>query len=261
MTNCIPVRVGSLVLDGNVDGFGVKWDWTELPGWWDGAAVTQDWLSRAGASGVILGSSRYGGRAVIVRGVAEMTTAPYPSAWAAAADRLAAATDLVEGAGGLMTVEEATPKQLTVYRAREPRLRSRAGMRMMDFEIPLQAEGFRKLGTTLRSAGAGTVTNSGNKHTTPVVRVTGTPTTGDAGPIRVTNATDGGKWVEVSRGLAAGEVLTIDMDALTVTSSVAGDVAGNLVAGSRFWHLLVGANTVSHSGGGTLAVEYRDAYI
>lgn len=261
MSVCLPVSVGSLALDGTVDGLGIKWWWTELAGWWDGADQDQDWLQRTGSSGLYKGTSTYGGRAIVVKGVAEMMTKPYATLWPQAADKLAAATDLVEGAAGLMVVQEATaPKLAEVYRARAPRTRPRASMRIMEFEVPLIAPDHRKYGTTLHAPGPGVVTNAGNKYATPTVVVTGPA----AGPVRVTNATDDGKWVQVGGTMGAvsllgGEVLTINMADLSVSINGA-DYSAYLEPGSRFWDLLPGANTTSLSGGGTMAVQFRDAY-
>lgn len=258
MSACLPVSVGALALDGAVDALGIKWWWTELAGWWDGPDEDQDWLARTGASGVILGASTYGGRAIVVKGVAEMMTKPYATLWPQAADKLAGATDLVEGGAGLMVVQEAAaPKQAAVYRARAPRSRPRASMRVMEFEVPLMAPDHRKYGTTLNNPAGSPVTNGGNKYATPVVRVAGPA----AGPVRVTNATDDGKWVQVNRALAGGEVLTFDMAALAATSSVAGNVAADIEPGSRWWDLLPGVNALALAGGGTLTTEFRNAYI
>lgn len=258
MSACLPMSVGALAINGAVDGLGIKWWWTELAGWWDGPDEDQDWLARTGASGVIKGASTYGGRAIVVKGVAEMMTKPYATLYPQAADKLATTTDLVEGGSGLMVVQEAAaPKQAAVYRARAPRTRSHVSMRYMEFEVPLFAPDHRKYGTTLHIVAGGAVTNAGNKYATPIVRVTGAA----AGPVRVTNATDDGKWVQVNRALAGGEVLTFDMDAMTVMSSVAGNVAADIAAGSRWWDLLPGANALALAGGGTLTTEFRDAYI
>lgn len=256
------MSVGALAINGGVDGLGIKWWWTELAGWWDGPDEDTDWLQRTGSSGVIKGTSTYGGRAIVVKGVAEMMTKPYATLYPQAADKLATTTDLVEGGSGLMVVQEAVaPKQAAVYRARAPRTRPHVSMRYMEFEVPLLAPDHRKYGTTMHNVAGGAVTNAGNKYATPIVRVAGPA----AGPVRVTNATDDGKWVQVGGSMGAvaltgAEVLTIDMDAMTVTINGA-DYSAYIEPGSRWWDLLAGANALALSGGGTLTTEFRDAYI
>lgn len=263
MTTVMPVQIGGFLLTGDIDGEGIEWWWTDLAGWWEGGDQDQDWLQRTGASGTIPGVSLYRGRPIIVRGLAEMTVEPYYELYQKAADRLAGATNYVEAAPAVLTVDEFVPKRALVYRARAPRVRP-AGtkqypMRVMEFEIPLQAFDWRKYGTALHVVVGGAVNNAGNVRSTPVVEVTGP----SANP-RVTNGTDDGKFVQVggtmgALNLAGGQVLTIDMDAMSAT--VGGvDVAGLIEPGSRWWDLLPGANALALAGGGTLTTSFRDAY-
>lgn len=253
MTACVVVQVGGLVLDGNVDGNGNRWDWTELPGW-ESPDVEQDLLQRTGASGLVMGTSLYRGRPLVVRGTVECSTKEV--GYFAALNQASAATDLVEEAPGVLTVGEPSPKQATVWRAGPIRWRSVGGMLGATFEVPLIAPDFRKYGTTLHTVAGGAVTNAGNKRATPVVTVTG-PSTNP----RVTSATDDGKYVEVDVTLAGGEVLTLDMDAMTASATLHGDVAGSITAGSRWFDLLPGVNALALAGGGTLSTTFRDAYI
>lgn len=253
MTTCVVVQVGGLVLDGNVDGNGNRWDWTDLPGW-EGPDVAQDLLQRTGASGLVMGSSLYRGRALVVRGTVECSTKEV--GYFAALNQLSGATDLVEESPGVLTVGEPAPKQVTVWRSGTPRWRNVGGMLGAIFEVPLIAPDFRKYGTTLHTVAGGAVTNAGNKRATPIIEVSG-PSTNP----RVTSATDDGKFVQVNVSLGGGEFLTLDMDAMAAYTNLAGDVAGSIAAGSRWFDLLPGVNALSLAGGGTLSTTFRDAFI
>lgn len=254
MTTCVQVEVGTVVLDGIVDGNGNKFDWTEVAGW-ESPEVEQDVLQRTGASGLVMGTSVYRGRPLVVRGTVEVQNAPYDVGYFRAMNQVGAGTDLVEESPGLLIVHEEVAKQVVVWRAGAIRWRNTGGMKGAQFEVPLIAPDFRKYGTTLHTVVGGAVTNAGNKRSTPLVSIAG----GSTNP-RVTSTTDDGKYVQVNVTVPGGQTLVLDMDAMSATLNGV-DVAGSIEAGSRWFDLLPGANALVLAGGGTLSTTFRDAYI
>lgn len=255
----IDVQLGAMLFDcETVDADGIRWHSTEWPGW-ESPEPAQQWGAKAGQSGVFPESSLYGGRAIVFKGAAEMVTkaVPFEQSYEKAERKLAAATDLVETVPALFIVGELpVPKQALVYRAGRLRHRPEVKRRVMVFEVPLLAPDYRKYATTTTAIAAGVVANVGTKLSTPVVTVTGAA----AGPVRVTNATDNAKYVQVNTALAGGQVLTIDMEEWS--ASIDGVNADALIdAGSRWWDVLPGNNTLSLTGGGTLGGSFRAAYI
>lgn len=259
MTTQIPVQIGTLLLDcATVDADGVRWHWRDIDGW-ESAEVDSSWGAKAGQSGVFPESVLYGGRPMVLSGFAEVVTiaVPFVESYEKAERKLALATDLVDTAPGLLVVsEQPTPKQALVYRNGRLRNRPHAKRRLMEFQVPILAPDHRKYATATTAIVAGVNTNNGTKLTPPTITVTGAA----AGPVRVTNATDDGKYVQVNTALLGGQVLTIDM--ADWTANVDGVNADNLIDGaSRWFDLLPGANTLSLTGGGTLGGTFRHAYI
>lgn len=254
---CITVQLGAHLFDGDtIDADSVKWTAVSWDGW-ESPDTRQQWHEPAGQSGVVPGVQNYGGRAIVLKGTAEVMAAPWEQGYEKAERRLAGITNLVESGPGLLIINHLpTPMQALVYRAGRLRHRRRIRSKILDWEVPLFAADHRKYGTSPVAGGAGVLANAGNTRATPIVTVTGPA----AGPIRVTNATDDAKFVEVTTALAGGQVLTIDMNLWT--ASINGVNVDNLIApASRWWDLRPGNNTISQSGGGTLNVAYRPAYI
>lgn len=255
---CTTVTLGGLVIDCDTeDANGITWTWTRIDGW-EPPDLRADVLTLAGQDGEVFGEWRHRGRALVLAGVAHKEGAVYPfeTEYWLAFNSLAAASNLVSGTGTL-TVDEPTPKQMTVKRQGRPRMRPFQGrFAVMEWEIPLIASDWRKYGTTLNSDSSSPVNNGGNARSTPVVVITGASTTP-----RITNTTDDSKYVEVATSLTGGQTLTLDMQNRTATHSANGNVDSLIAAGSRWWDLLPGDNTVTLTGGGTFAVQYRDAYI
>lgn len=258
MTTAIPIQIGTLLLDcATPDLDGIIWHWTDLDGW-ESPDVAASFGAKAGQSGVYPESTLYGGRPMVLSGVAEVitTAVPFVQSYEKAERKLALATDLVDTAPGLLTVSELpVPKQALVYRNGRLRNRPHVKRRVMEFQVPIMAPDHRKYATATTAIAAGVVANAGTKLSPPTVTVTG-PSTNP----RVTNATDDGKFVQVNTVLAGGQVLTIDMDGWT--ASIGGVNADALIdPASRWFDLLPGNNTLSLTGGGTLGGSFRAAYI
>lgn len=252
------VTFGGITFDcATPDPDGAKWNWQRLDGW-EPPDVRRDLLTPAGQDGQVPGEWRHNGRAIVLAGTANLTygTYPFDAAYWLAYNRLAAGANLVDTTG-LLVVGEPTPKQVSVKVEGRVRMRQVQGrMAVMEFEVPLIAPDWRKYGTTPVSDSTSPVANAGNVRTTPVVVITGASTNP-----RITNATDDGKFVEVTTVLTGGQTLTIDMDAQTATHSALGNVDALIIPGSRWWDLIPGNNTVTLTGGGTFAVNYSPAFI
>lgn len=255
---CTAITLGGITFDcDSEDSNGIMWSWTRLDGW-EPPDVRGDILTPAGQDGQVLGEWRHNGRAIVLAGIATKPDVvyPYTTEYWYAFNTLAAATNLVGGTGTLV-VNEPTPKQVTVKLQSRPRMRPyRGNMSALEFEIPLIAPDWRKVGTTAQADSSSPVNNAGNVRAAATVTITGASTNP-----RITNSTDDSRYVEVTTVLTGGQTLTLDMTNRTATHSADGNVDDLIVAGSRWWDLLPGDNTISLTGGGTFSVAYRHSYI
>ena len=107
------------------------------------------------------------------------------------------------------------------------------------------------------------LTNDGDLPTYPVFTVTA----GSSGATGVAfaNAANGKRYQTASGFvLAAGEVLTLDMDARTATKQDGSNQISQRTATSEMWPLEVGDNAVTvstDSGSATIQVVYRRRYV
>lgn len=124
------------------------------------------------------------------------------------------------------------------------------------------------------AAGVLTIVHTGNSEMRPILVITG-PCTNPS----VTNSSITGNPKltfsnpsQVSTTLAAGDTLTVDLDLHTIVYTASGTTAGAsrrawLVAGSVWWNLLVGTNTLQFTStdagavAGSLAAWWAPAYI
>jgi hypothetical protein len=101
-------------------------------------------------------------------------------------------------------------------------------------------------------------TNLGNVPSRPVLRVNGPSNTP-----RIENIT-AGKVLAANLTVAAGEFLEFDLDAHTVLLNGTASRYGSLVAGSSWWEIAPGANSIrftSADSAGTLDVHFRSAWL
>lgn len=102
------------------------------------------------------------------------------------------------------------------------------------------------------------VTNLGNFPSRPVLRVNGPSNTP-----RIENIT-AGKFLAANLAVAAGEYLEFDLDAHTVLLNGTASRYGTLVAGSSWWEIAPGDNSLrftSADSAGTLDVHFRSAWL
>lgn len=113
--------------------------------------------------------------------------------------------------------------------------------------------------STPSSGGTATVTNNGTAESFPIITISGPMTN----PIISNNTLN--RYMQLRLTVQTGEQITIDMKNKTIMKD-GQSVIQNKVAGSQFWWLNPGANTVqiqSSSGSdvGTVQVTYRHAYL
>lgn len=102
------------------------------------------------------------------------------------------------------------------------------------------------------------VTNVGNFASRPILRVNGPSNTP-----RIENIT-AGQFLAANLAVAAGEYLEFDLDAHTVMLNGTASRYGSLVAGSSWWEIAPGANSIrftSADSAGTLDVHFRSAWL
>ncbi len=109
------------------------------------------------------------------------------------------------------------------------------------------------------TGGTASVVNNGTAESFPTITVSGPMTN----PI-ITNATLN-RYIQLNLTVQTGEQVTIDMKNKTIMKD-GQSVIQNKVAGSQFWWLNPGANTVriqssSGSDAGTVQVTYRHSYL
>ncbi len=109
------------------------------------------------------------------------------------------------------------------------------------------------------SGGSSTVPNLGTAETHPIVVISGPV----ANPV-ITNATTG-ESLALLLTLVAGEQVTIDMQARTIVQGTSTNRMSAKMAGSTFWSLQPGFNTISLSGdvydAGRATVTFRSAFV
>lgn len=102
--------------------------------------------------------------------------------------------------------------------------------------------------------GAGVAANDGTMPTAPIATIDG-PSTNP----RVTNSTTG-EFVQVNVTVGSGEQLVIDFAAKTIELDNV-SVYGDFDPDSTWWDLQPGNNTIGFTGGGTLELRWRHAWI
>lgn len=109
------------------------------------------------------------------------------------------------------------------------------------------------------STGQVTIYNNGNIETYPTLTITGLMTN----PL-IRNTTTG-ETFQLTYTSLVSDTIVIDMKARTVTLNGTTNLLGDVVAGSDWWTLTPGANTVAVSTGstsdtGTLGISWRSAF-
>lgn len=249
----VNVTLGGLSFNAaTVDGNGAKWRIARIEGW-DSPSVRQSLFDPTGVHGQVVAEILYGSRAIVLTGTC---TTPSEAAYWLSHTALATATNSL-AIPGTLVVNEPTPKQASVVRAGEVRMRPIGAYRGFEFEVPLLAPDPRKYATTAVSGaltGSDIVANAGNIETYPTLTVVGPSTS----PMTFTL---GARVVTLNISLAGGETLVADFAARTVL--VNGVNRYDVVASStRWWALAAGNNTVgSSAGGGTASLSRRSAWI
>jgi len=255
MVDCPNVTLGAIVMDDAADSDGIKW----TPSWpiegWETPVVRQTVMALVGADGAAVGNSGYAQRSLVLRGTASWGDAD-PALYWLAQDKLADATDTLETPTTLI-VGETTPKQAAVRRTTTPqRFAPLGSFQGMTFQIPLIARDPRKYATTLTTQDVldNPYTNAGRYRTPPTIEVTAwTGTT-----LVLGSATDDGKTVTLNATSAVGPIV-VDFAAQQVTDN--GVPADEMVqAGSRWWQLLPGDNTLSFGTVTDGEVRWRSAW-
>lgn len=248
----VVVTLGSITLGNDVaDANGAIWHVSEIDGW-DAPDLRATVLSLAGEDREAMGPVLYKGRALSLKGTC---VTPTDAAFWASRTALATAT-LLTTSSGLLTVAETTTKKISVYRAGRVLMRPLGGLRGFEFEVPLMAPDPRILANTATTiTAAGTATNTGNFKASPVLTVTGSA----AGPIVIANTT-AGKTVTISTSVPAAQLLVVDFKARTILLN--GVNRYDLVASTPQWFdIAPGNNTITYSGGGTIALTWNDSWI
>lgn len=270
------LQINGLLMDeADADSDSIVWCWGEIEGWW-GAPDTDTNLAQQ-VAGQAVTANRHRGRALTLSGIARHVSesvALGESLWQTAARKLNGAVNLVE-TPGLLLVNEATPTQAYVRRVGRVRERRLGALHWYGFEVPLLAEDPAKYAQTattdltLSISGAGTTDTAtvtlptaanGGMAVAPVITLDG-----PAVNPKITNSTDGGKYIRWVGTLGAGDTLVIDLAAGTVLLNGANDIDA-LDAASEFWTLLPGANSLvydrtSGASASTAQLDYRVAYI
>lgn len=235
----------------------------KLPGWWEGGTPQTDVFGRLTDDGSAFGVGYERGRAVTVDGVAAV---PVGTSHDDAVARLLVARRRLREAVSLnadveLTVDEGAlgVLRLPVRQSLAPRFTPGPTVYAFAFEVPVVSSDWRKTSQTLTQTvlGAGGVlTNPGNAAATPVLRISGD----SAANVGVTNATTG-ETISTTLNLGGGDVLLIDCDTGRATLNGV-DTSDNLALGSRFFDLVVGAQTINlvNAGAASLRVDYRTSW-
>jgi phage-related protein len=140
------------------------------------------------------------------------------------------------------------------------------GYRAAEFTMDLAGKSGLWLSTALNSdssittAGSASITNAGNIKAPPVITITAPG--GGLTAAEVSNDTSGDSLVW-SGSLGASEELEIDMEEMTITEAGVESYDG-FGAGSLFWELAAGANTISVTStpaGALVVIEWRDRWL
>lgn len=262
MTDCLAVTLDDITMDGSADGDGIVWAWRELPGWWEGGTPQTDIYGRLAANGDAHGEAWQRGRHITIAGTASVpVTETDPVAKLLIARRKVREAVAWDADVELTVDEGATLGVLraAVHQALQLRFGRQRTVYELEFEVPVAADDWRKTSETIiqQVVGAGgVVANAGNAAATPSLRISG-----DSGAnVGVTNATTG-ETISTDLDLAGGDVLVIDVDAMTATLNGV-DASDNLLLGSQFFDLIVGNNTVNlvNAGTASLRVDYRTSW-
>lgn len=266
---------------GVADDLGIEWYVTEIDGW-DNPAVRLPISERPRADGAFIGDGYYGARSLVVRGAAFVGAGSWSKIQAARV-RLAERLDLLRRDALLLVGEDPVPKQLTVRRSGPVRMDEEPGV--LRFEVQLVAGDPRKYSPYLGSANATVPTSTGGLAFPASAPFTfGGSASGDAvatnggtvaapvvltitGPITNPQAllVDTGQSLTFGLTLGAGEQLVIDTDHRTVLLGGTASRRNTLLAGSQWWSLAPGVNTVrlfgANAASATLNVAWHDTWI
>ncbi len=109
------------------------------------------------------------------------------------------------------------------------------------------------------SGGSATITNTGTVEASPIVTINGPA----INPVVSNDAT--GQSLGLNLTLVSGDQVVIDMDNATITQGGSTNRMGNKSAGSRFWILAPGANTIRFSADaydvGAAVIAFRSALL
>ena len=269
------VTLNGLVMDDATQtpaASGIVWCEADVEGWWSSPNVRTSQLD-ASPSGVTVARGAYGGRPLVLRGIAKGlgTSTALGDDFYLAARTLLDYADLVAAPGLLTVVEPDVSLQAYVRLADRVRGRRVGALQWYEFEVPLLAiDPYRYASTAtsdtglLLSGSATTVTdsttNAGTAASRPTITIDG-PATNP----KVLNTTDGAKYVQANLVLGAGDTLIIDLAAKTATvASVS--VLDDMDPASQWWVLRPGSNSLTYSrtagaSNSTAQIDFRAAYV
>lgn len=270
------------------DAQGSYWWLEDLDGW-DSPDVRGTTLAKISESGERASDLHYRGRSLVFRN--GWCESPSESARQHSRDILAAVTDLVDTATGLVVVNEVVPKQLVVSRfgntgqGKMTANYNRRGIKPGDGELPalpagmayllkwqaeLYAEDPVKYAVTqqslLMTTGSITATNQGNRPTYPVMTVT----TGGHDPIVIANTTTGASLelhvpvIPVPPGPlpAMPSSLTVDFYNKSIVDGSSNPRNDIRDLATTFFALVPGPNALTVIPSSVaVAILFRDAYI
>lgn len=249
----IRVDLGSQAFNTQVaDANGSLYYVTEIDGW-DSPAQRQSFQGPASRHGSVILESLLDQRAVTLKGIVKATSET--AFWISYNYMLGLVNNLYAPIL-LKMLENPTTKRLSVIRGGAVR-QTFVGVGSFEFEIPLIAIDplkYNDTATTTALAAAGTValTNTGTFGTYPVVTLTA------AGTVVLNNTTYAQTLTTGTDSLPSGTV--VDFSARTVLSG-SSNLYTTLDAGSVFWALQPGSNTITNTGTAPVSVTYRDAWI
>lgn len=278
----LPVTVAGVTMNtGVADADGIEWYLEAVDGW-DGPAVRLPVDDRAFADGAFIADGYYGARSLTVKGTA---LSPTPQAGLVVArTTLARVTNLLR-ADGTVQVLENPDKQVTVRLAGPPRMVDDPPV--VRFEVPLIAADPRKFAVAVSSSSVGLASTSGGMSFNATPNFTfGTVGTGGqlvltnagtvdtpcrytiAGPVDNPAIQHIGLSLTLTFGISllTGDLLVVDTRDRTVVLNGTASRRGTLAAGSQWFDLQPGANTVrflapSYVAAATLTADFRSAWL